>query len=215
MHYNYNSRHMEKDISTEERIKRAARKVFQEKGYGQARTRDIAEEAGINTALLNYYFRSKEKLFDIIMEESMQQVFGVIIEVLSDESSDLSAKIDMIVNRYIDSLQDNPNLPLFVLSEIQANSKRLMEKVGLTKNLVSSTHLYSQIQEQIDAKGLKGITPLQIFINIVSMSIFPVVGRPLLINLHAPMTEDQYTDFINERRILIPMWIKMMLKLDE
>lgn len=205
---------MEKDISTEERIKVAARKVFQEKGYGQARTRDIAEEAGINLALLNYYFRSKEKLFDIIMEESMHKVFGVIVGVVNDEALSLSEKIDVIVERYIDSLQENPNLPLFVLSEIQANPKRLMEKAGIN-NLISHNDLYRQMQEQIDAKKIKGITPLQIFVNIVSMSVFPVIGRPLLINLHAPMTEEEYTEFIDQRRVLVPQWIKMMLRLDE
>ena len=60
------------DPSTEEKIKIAARSVFHKKGYAATRTRDIAEEAGINLALLNYYFRSKEKLIDIIMTETMQ-----------------------------------------------------------------------------------------------------------------------------------------------
>ena len=65
------------DLSTEEKIKAAARKVFTQKGYSATRTRDIAEEAGLNLALLNYYFRSKEKLFELIMAEKMQQFFGV------------------------------------------------------------------------------------------------------------------------------------------
>lgn len=215
MYHNYNMRHMEKDISTEEKIKEAARKVFQEKGYGQARTRDIADEAGINLALLNYYFRSKEKLFDIIMEESMQKVFGLILGVVNDGKLDLSKKIDAVVKRYIDSLLENPNLPLFVLSEIQANPQRLMKKIGITDRLVIDNPFYRQMQEQIDAKEIKGITPLHIFINIVSMTIFPIVGRPLLISMHAPMTDEDYMVFINERRKLVPMWIKMMLKLDE
>lgn len=206
---------MEKDISTEEKIKKAARKVFQGKGYGQARTRDIADEAGINLALLNYYFRSKEKLFDIIMEESMQQMFGLIVGVANDESTGLSKKIDLIVNRYMDSLLENPNLPLFVLSEIQANPKKLMEKIGISENLIKNNYLYKQMQEQMDKKGIERIVPLQIFINIVSMTVFPIVGKPLLISIHSPMTEDDYNNFINDRRKLIPQWIKMMLKIDE
>ena len=64
-----------KDISTEERIKAAARKVFHQKGFAGTRTRDIAEEAGINHAMLNYYFRSKEKLFEMVMMETMAQFF--------------------------------------------------------------------------------------------------------------------------------------------
>ena len=189
--------------------------MFQEKGYGQARTRDIADEAGINLALLNYYFRSKEKLFDIIMEESMQQMFGLIVGIVNDENTELSKKIDLIANRYVDSLLENPNLPLFVLSEIQANPKKLIEKIGISENLIKNNYFYKQIQEQMDKKEIEGIAPLQIFINIVSMTVFPIVGKPLLISIHSPMTEDDYTNFINERRKLVPQWIKMMLKIDE
>lgn len=215
MHHESNDLLMEKDISTEEKIKKAARKVFQEKGYGQARTRDIADEAGINLALLNYYFRSKEKLFDIIMEESMQQMFGLIVGVVNDESIELSRKIDLIVNRYVDSLLENPNLPLFVLSEIQANPKKLMERVGISENLIKNNYFYKQMSDQMNKKDLKGIDPLQIFINIVSMTVFPIVGKPLLISIHSPMTEDDYANFINDRRKLVPQWIRMMLKIDE
>lgn len=206
---------MEKDISTEEKIKNVARKVFHEKGYGQARTRDIAEEAGINLALLNYYFRSKEKLFDIIMKESLQEMFGLIVNLVNAEDINLSDKIDMIVARYIDSISKNPNLPLFVLSEIQANPHKIIENVGLKGKSIANNFLFKQIQEQIDKKEIKGVTPLQIFINIVSMSIFPIVGKPLLMNLHAPFGEKEYEIFIEERKALIPQWIKMMLQIDE
>lgn len=206
---------MEKDISTEEKIKKAAQKVFQEKGYGQARTRDIADEAGINLALLNYYFRSKEKLFDIIMEESMKEIFGLILTIANDEKTSLSEKLDLIASRYIDSLLKNPNLPLFVLSEIQANPQRIMDKVGLSHISLKDNFLFKQMQQQINEKKIKGVTPFHVFMNIVSMSIFPVVGKPLLIKMYSPISEEEYTEFINERRKLIPMWIKMMLKMDE
>ena len=62
----------EKEISTEEKILEAASKVFTEKGFAGTRTRDIAEHAGINLALLNYYFRSKEKLFEQVMKAKCQ-----------------------------------------------------------------------------------------------------------------------------------------------
>ena len=206
---------MEKDISTEKKIKEAARKVFLEKGYGQARTRDIADEAGINLALLNYYFRSKEKLFGIIMEESMQQMFGLIVSIVNDKAVSLTEKIDIVVNRYIDSLRENPNLPLFVLSEMQANPHIIMDKTGLTDNMISNNYFYKQIQEQIDKKNLTGLSPLHIFINIISMTVFPIVGKPLLISMHSELDLPKYEIFIEERRKLIPTWIKTMLKLDE
>ncbi|MBS1688702.1 MAG: TetR/AcrR family transcriptional regulator, partial [Bacteroidetes bacterium] len=88
---------IEKNSSTEEKIKEAARKVFLQKGYAATRTRDIAEEAGYNLALLNYYFRSKEKLFDIIMVETMQNFLHSVKEILRDEQTSLQEKLELLV----------------------------------------------------------------------------------------------------------------------
>src|SRR5215467_3762775 len=92
------------DISTEEKIKHAARKLFTQKGYAGVRTRDIAAEAGINLALLNYYFRSKEKLFDIIMMENFKQFLQGIAMNIFDEKLSFEEKIEKLVIAYIDML---------------------------------------------------------------------------------------------------------------
>src|SRR6516162_7868399 len=102
-----------KDISTEEKIKEAARKLFTQKGYAMVRTRDIAAEAGINLALLNYYFRSKEKLFDIIMMENFRQFIQGISVNIYDEKTSIEEKIEKVTAAYIDLLTNHPDLPLF------------------------------------------------------------------------------------------------------
>ena len=79
--------------STEEKIKEAARRVFTRKGFAGTRTRDIAEESGFNLALINYYFRSKEKLFDIIVLEHMQTFLVSVREILNDQGTTLEEKI--------------------------------------------------------------------------------------------------------------------------
>src|SRR4051812_36042236 len=107
------------DLSTEEKIQKAARKVFTQKGYAATRTRDIAEEAGINLALLIYYFRSKEKLFEIIMLEKMQKFFSVLLPIINNTATTLENKIDGIASNYIDLLTANEDLPLFILSEVR------------------------------------------------------------------------------------------------
>src|SRR6185503_2844719 len=96
------------DSTTEARIKAAAKTIFTQKGYAAARTRDIAEEAGINLALLNYYFRSKEKLFDLIMLESMQGFIHSIAGVFNNETTSLEEKIQTLANNYIDMLTTQP-----------------------------------------------------------------------------------------------------------
>src|ERR1700709_201436 len=96
------------DASTEEKIKEAARKVFTQKGYAATRTRDIAEESGYNLALINYYFRSKEKLFDIIIGEQLKLFIHGIIGIANDRTTAFQEKIDILINHYIDMLIKNP-----------------------------------------------------------------------------------------------------------
>src|SRR5579863_7479062 len=114
-----------KESSTEERIKEAARRLFTLKGFAATRTRDIAEDAGINLALLNYYFRSKQKLFDIIMLENFRQfIQGITAEVFSEEGT-IEQKLEKVITAYIDFLSQNPDLPLFILNEIRNNPESI------------------------------------------------------------------------------------------
>src|SRR5437868_1165754 len=122
---------IEKNASTEEKIKEAARGVFTRKGYAGTRTRDIAEESGYNLALINYYFRSKEKLFDIIMLEHLQAFIHGLIGIVNDPDTSLQEKIEIIIAHYIDMLIQNPNLPLFILNEVNADPTKLVAKLGM------------------------------------------------------------------------------------
>src|SRR5580698_8757544 len=108
---------MDSELSTEEKIKEAARKLFTQKGFAATRTRDIAEEAGINLALLNYYFRSKERLFDLVMLENFGQFISGVRALFNDENTSLDQKIEALVNFYIDRLIISPDLPLFIINE--------------------------------------------------------------------------------------------------
>src|SRR3954453_21008733 len=102
------------DTNTEEKIKKAARVVFHEKGFAATRTRDIAQEADINLALLNYYFRSKQKLFDIIMLETLQGFARSLLEVFNNPDTTLEDKIDIFAERHIELLMQNPRIPIFM-----------------------------------------------------------------------------------------------------
>lgn len=203
---------MRKDISTEEKIKEAAREIFQEKGYGLARTRDIAERAGINLALLNYYFRSKKKLYEIIMQESMEELFAFFLSIINNPKITLANKIDRVVDGYINDLLKHPNLPLFVFSELQTNPERLMGKIHSNASLIKNSVFYKEIAEQLVKENLI-INPLNIFINILSLSIFPIMAKSLIEKIGV-MDENDFLSFINERKKLIPLWIKSTLKIE-
>ena len=195
----------EADLSTEEKIKEAASRVFTRKGYAATRTRDIAEEAGINLALLNYYFRSKEKLFQQIMAERMQQLFGVIAPILNNAALALEAKIDRIAEQYIDMLLIYPDLPLFVLSEIRNNPEQFVSKMNLKTLIVNSSYM-KQLQER-----RPDIHPIHFLLNTLGLIVFPFVAQPVLeaTGIASPAV---FRNVLAERKKLIPAWLKMMLE---
>jgi AcrR family transcriptional regulator len=94
------------EILTEEKIKEAARIVFMEKGYAATGMRDIAAKAGVNLSLVNYYFRSKRNIFNLIMTEKMQKIFGSIIPYMMDETTSLEEKIKNISTMYINTISE-------------------------------------------------------------------------------------------------------------
>lgn len=194
----------ESDLSTEEKIIEAARKVFTQKGYAATRTRDIAEEAGINLALLNYYFRSKEKLFEKVMFEKVHKLFGAIAPVLNDENSDLTEKIEKIVENYINMLVMNPDLPLFVLSEIKNNSEQFGDKFNVGKLMLESVFA-SQIRER-----RPDISPLHIIMSVLGLVLFPFIGRPVLRAIGA-VDEASFMGLMEERKKLVPHWVAAIL----
>jgi AcrR family transcriptional regulator len=195
------------DASTEERIKEAARKVFTTKGYAAARTRDIAEEAGINLALLNYYFRSKEKLFELIMLENIQQFVRGVKEIIMEEETELKDKIERISSFYIDMLIQNPDLPLFILSELRANPEHLADRLDV-KDVLRKSQFFKQLAEKARSQG---IHPIQYFMNMMAMIVFPFVGSPLLRKI-GNLKPEEFTALMIERKKWIAKWIDAMLK---
>jgi AcrR family transcriptional regulator len=196
---------IEKDTSTEEKIKAAARKVFMQKGFAASRTRDIAEEAGINLALLNYYFRSKEKLFHEVMSEKIQQFFGVLFPIINNASTKLETKIDLIVANYIDMLSENPDLPLFVLNEMKRKPGQINRTLPIEK-ITKNVSLVQQLQER-----RHDINPVHFLMNILGMTVFPFIARPAF-GAIGILNKSDFEAVIEERRKLIPVWIKAALK---
>jgi AcrR family transcriptional regulator len=198
------------DTSTEEKIKGAAKKIFLKKGYAATRTRDIAEEAGLNLALLNYYFRSKEKLFDIIMLENLQHFIEGIKEIINDKDTSIEQKVEAIVSNYIDLLTQQPDLPLFVLHELRSNPKEFVSKIDREK-FINRSYFMHQVREAIKEGKIAPINPLHFLMNLIGLTIFPFVASPLLQNIGGLKQQD-FIAMMEERKKLIPAWIKAMMK---
>lgn len=190
------------DLSTETKIKEVARKIFTQKGYAATRTRDIAQEAGVNLALLNYYFRSKQKLFEMVITEELQRFFGVVYGIAVNEGMDLDQKLETLIDLYAQMLNENPELPLFILNEIQQNPKRFQEMVP-TKKIFENSTLIKQFQEKNP-----NVAPIQFLYSFVGMLIFPYLSRPIL----GDLLKEDFQKVMLERKPLILKWVKMMLE---
>ena len=198
-----------KDTSTEERIKAAARKVFHQKGYAGTRTRDIAEEAGINHAMLNYYFRSKEKLFEIVMMETMGQFFKGVGVILNDESTSLEEKIERVVANYIDLLLEEPDLPTFILNEVRANPEPFVANTPILQALEHSV-LARQYAEAVAQGRITEPNLMHTVLNVISLVIFPFIAQPIFTAL-SRTDKEVYKALMLQRKTLIPQWIKAIL----
>lgn len=199
-----------KDISTEQKIKKAARTMFHKKGFSATRTRDIAEESGINLALLNYYFRSKKKLFEIIMIETVGNFMQTMATELNDENSNLEQKVEIIVSNYIDFVSKEPDIPIFMLSEMRNNIDNLMEKLPLKlKPIIMDSVFYNQYQEAVKKGVITEANPMIFFSNLMSLIIFPFIAKPLLQHI-GEVDETQYKIMMLDRKKMIPIWIKSM-----
>lgn len=198
------------DNTTEEKIKSAARIVFHKKGYSATRTRDIAEEADINLALLNYYFRSKENLFHVVMLETMQEFFKSLTDVFNDEETNFEMKVEQLADRYIDVLLANPNIPVFVLGELRNQPKEFLSKIGVKELLMNSMFL-KQFHQCIIEKKIKQINPMHFIMNLMGMIVFPFIAEPMLKGL-GDLSDEHFQQLMQERKALIPRWILGALK---
>jgi TetR/AcrR family transcriptional regulator len=168
---------IKKEQNTEEKILSAAKKIFLKQGMAGARMQDIADEAGINKAMLHYYFRSKEKLFEKIFTELSQHFFPRLINIFESDEP-LFRKIELFVTEYIDQMRRTPYLPIFVLNEVNRQPETFIKKMmGNRKPPVKK--FLDDVQAEVKKGIIKPINPLQLLLNIISLCVFPFVARPM------------------------------------
>lgn len=195
----------EKSVSAELRIKEAAHQVFLAKGFSAATVRDVAREAGTNVALVNYYFHSKQRLFDVVMLEKIQLLLSSLAPILKDETSTLHQKLEGIVNSYIDFLIRNPDMPTFILSEIRKQNFEFVSTARIDK-IVLQSHFMKQLREESG-----DVNPVHFFISLLGMIIFPFVAKPMMFQIGL-VNEKTFQKMMLERKELIPHWINAILK---
>lgn len=182
---------------TEKQILEAARKIFLDKGFDGATMQMIASEAGINKALVHYYFRSKDRLFEGVFIEAFGQMVPNLMKIFASEAS-FDEKIRTFVYAYISALQKYPQIPLFILHEIHRNPGRIIEMIrstGMNPDFVNSI-----IQNEINKGTIRDIDPMQLITNMLALCIFPFAARPLIQGFIFNNNEEAYSQFLENRK---------------
>ncbi|MFA4839724.1 MAG: TetR/AcrR family transcriptional regulator [Candidatus Neomarinimicrobiota bacterium] len=190
--------------NTEQLILDAARKVFVEKDFDGARMQEIADIAGINKALLHYYYRSKDQLFEAVFRESFNTFSPRIFEIMSSPI-ELSQKIKLFIDSYIDIILENPHIPAFVLHELNRNPARIKDLLPFTEKTIGG--LLSALSQEIKSAGFVEISPEQLMINMIGLCIFPFIGRPIIQPILFGNDDDRFDEFIQSRKTEVTKFI--------
>lgn len=190
--------------NTEQKILDAAHDVFVRKGMDGSRMQEIANEAGINKALLHYYFRTKEKLFEAIFRQVFKQVFPEIKEFIFSEVP-IELKIGGFIEKYMDLLLKNPYLPMFILKEINRDPEFLASVIK--SQGVNPSEVFLMFEKEMEKGTLRRMNPKDLLINILALSIFPVAGRPLMTVMFFDNDADAYKKFLFERKTTVKEFI--------
>lgn len=197
------------DKSTEQKILEAAKQVFMEKGIDGARMQDIADKAGINKALLHYYFRSKEKLFEMIFMEEARKFMPKVTSIMMSELT-LFEKVEKFVGEYIDTLLQNPLLPIFILNEINRNPKEAIKKIfGNQRPPIDKVdELITKLVKKGEIKPIKGY---ELMVNMVSLCIFPFLARPM-VQWVTKTTDEEFLKLMEMRKKTIVKFVLDSIK---
>ena len=183
--------------STERKILEASKRIFQRKGMYGARMQEIADEAGINKALLHYYFRSKDKLFDAVFQDAAKSFFSKIRELINVDKP-LFEKIEYFVEQYLELLMQNTYIPVFIISEVHQNPERIQNIFlgsGVNPGLVFS----NEVNAAAAAGIIHPIDSKQLIINIVGLCVFPIAACPIIKTI-LNQSDDEFLNFIEVRK---------------
>ena len=190
-----------KTNNKEQLILEVAEKHFIEKGFAGAKTMEIANEAGVNHALLHYYYRTKENLFNRIFEEKATKLMESF-SVNFDNDSSFFDKVKNVIEAHFDFIKENPKLPIFILREIIADSNR---KSFIINNLLPvGKDLHDKFKTTIWSEMKKGtirpVKTVDLLLNIISLNVFAFIAAQIFYDIETESDSEKLQIFLEERK---------------
>ena len=196
-------------MTTEEKIFNAARIIFQKKGFAGARMQEIADEAGINKAMLHYCFKNKELLFKAVFMNAFSQLAPQINEIFNSEEP-VFDKIKKFTHSYISFVIHNPYLPQFVIQEMNNNPAFVMSFLN-NENRPNPSLMIAQIEKEIADGIIKPINPKQLLMDVFSMTVFPFAAQMMMKGM-IQISDTEFNQMMEERKTSIAEQIINFIK---
>jgi AcrR family transcriptional regulator len=191
---------MGKDNTPEEKIKAAAKRVFISKGFSGCTSREIAKEAGMNVALVNYYFRSKSQLFLIIYKSVTDDFLDSMMDVFSSKLS-LKEKVSHLIDREFDFLGKHSEIPLFIINEMNRNKEGGIESDAILAKLGSSG-IFQEAMEAQNSGAMRKIDMVSIIMLIMANCQHPFMAKPLNQQMNG-LNDNLYTEHLKQYKEVV------------
>lgn len=199
---------MEKDTSTELKIKEAATRVFISKGFNGCTSREIAKEAGMNVALVNYYFKSKGHLFEIVISSVIESFAESLFEVFKSDLP-LVSKIRIFIEKEYDFLSNHPEIPSFIINELSKQEAHFFQTVGFS-DAMKDAKIEAQVKDAQEKGEMRKINLVNIILLLMSNTHFPFISRPMIQSIHTIKEADYKTHLILHKQYVIDMLINYL-----
>jgi AcrR family transcriptional regulator len=202
------------DSSSEQKILEVSERLFLEKGFALTSTTEIAKEVGCNQALVHYYFRTKDNLFNTIFENKFKLFFQHVFELNKLENLPFEGKLKLMIESHFDLIKENPKLPLLIINEMSRQPERLKllrEKLhALPEQLFEQ--LNSGLQIEITAGRVRSVSLLDLIATIISLNVslfllMPVAGK--ILNMNNSQKEMMYQHRRTEHVTIILNYLKL------
>jgi AcrR family transcriptional regulator len=207
---NLNGAPPEADVETRDRILAAAHTVFTRKGTAGSRTQEIADEAGVNKALVHYYFGTKAALADAIFERALDTIMPKMFGILADPNRSIEEKIPAIVEEQIAFHAERPYFAGYMVSELHSEPERI-SRLMIRRGRIPLDVLRRQLREGARAGKLRPVSAEQFVANMMGLLIFPFAIRPGLAQILG-LDAAGWRAFVEERRRFLPGFIMAGLR---
>jgi AcrR family transcriptional regulator len=196
---------------TEQRIKEAAREVFLKHGLENARTADIAALSKSNPSLIFYHFRSKEKLYQLVMLEELDVFLKALVPIVKDPATEFEKKVELFVEHFNCLVGQGPHVAMFVLTEMQKRHSVVKIAIKKMSNTLRNSVMAEQLRRAVSRGKYKSVSFAHVIMNVTGLTVFPVIAGPI-ISVMGGMKQAEYDQLVRDRQREITAWVLHMLR---